>query len=593
MKLKGVAKYIIDLGVDENQTTFHRTVTRTINIMSLINIGVGLIANPVIYFSTGIKTVLLPSFGEDLLFVLVLYMNKRRWYDQAAFIMYVTHCASILYFGAKFGVNAHAEILTLYLLVAAYLVFKTNTFRIVAMLMSIMTFILLEMNFQNHYIPEWQISASNISFIRWMIYGSVATLGGSLMFFFIQRSAQQARLTEMEIASKTEKYLKAVQANELLLNAKELLLNEVTHEISNPAHIIVNTARKYEQRVDNISDISRVDISLEDLRRLVTAGSTIADQCTTILSWAQNEREGVQQITNDVVGVYSWATNLINLYQHKANERQIDLTLSINENTPEYIVTDRIKVNHIVTNLLINAIKFTFKDTKINITIFRLDSNLIIEVKDFGPGIPEEKQNKIFEAYYTSGESKAGIMSTGVGLALAKKLTHQLDGSLTLQSKIGVGTTFKVCLPLVIPSAIELKKHLSLANCKFNGQKILVVDDDKMCRLLCTLALKRFGCVSIEAKTPEEAIDIATKEAPDVILLDMNLSGEKAGNNIVKCLKENKLTANIPIIIVSAGSPEAVRECIDLGADAYLHKPFLDVELIHKLESFLPLMQIG
>lgn len=585
MRLKTITQKIIDFGVEGQPISFRKTIIRTINVMALINIGVGLVANFVIYVATDIRGVLIPSLGEDLLFVVVLCLNKRRAYDPAAFLMYVTHCLSVLYFGAKFGENSHAGILTLYLLVAAYLVFKTNAYRIVAMVMSVITIVLLELNYQHKYIPEWQITTSQVNLVRWTIYASVTTLGVTLMFFFIQRSVQQARLTEMEIASKTEKYLKAEKAT-------SMLLNEVTHEISNPAHIITQTVSNYIQRVDNIEGITRMDILLDDLWRLTTAGSVIADQCSTILTWARYEKEGERAINNETMDVHSWATDLIRLYEHKALQKNVTLILNINENTPQYIITDRIKVNHIVTNLIVNAIKFSFEKTDIYVNVRHSDSRLIISVKDNGPGIPEDKQNKIFEAFFTSGESSVGIMSTGVGLALAKKLVQQLNGTITLHSKEGKGAKFTVSIPLTIPTDEEIKSFINFSNFRFNGQKILVIEDSDFLRDITMRSVARFGCLPVGAASPEEAVIAAVKELPDVILLDFNLKNNFNTLDLINEFKSNSILNKTPIIVISSAEFEQIQRCFEAGVDAFLPKPFKDSQLKQKLATFIPLVQV-
>ncbi|MBC9909097.1 hybrid sensor histidine kinase/response regulator [Chitinophaga varians] len=591
MNLKTISKKIFvlsgkifDLGVEGEPISFHRTMTRTINIMSIINIGVGLVANLSIYLLTDIRTVLIPSLGEDLLFILVLYLNKRRLYDPAAFIMFITHCFSILYFGAKFGENSHAVTLTIYLIIAGYLVFKSNAFRVTGMAISIATFVVLQLNYQFHYIPTWQLSDSEITFIRWMIYASVMVLSGSLMYFFILRNAQEARLTEMEIASKTEKYLQAMEA-------KKRLLDEVTHEIANPAHILVSTVNKYIQRIENAPYINHTNISKDDLWTLVTAGRIISNQCSTILLWARNERGGEKQIDNKTMDIYTWATDIIRLYQHAASQRRIRLILNIAKNTPKYIVTDEFRVNHIVTNLITNAIKFSNEATDIDIFVRNEDENLIIEVSDHGPGISEERQRLLFEPYYTTGKTAVGIMSTGVGLALAKKYVHQINGAITLHSNVGIGTRFTVKIPLKTPSEIEINRFVNYSNYNFNGEKILVLDDDHLCRMANLSSLKKLGCKPIGAATPEEAIFIACSEEPVLILMDMELRPGINAIQVIEKLKSDKVTTKIPIVLVSSCDPGKVSEAFKAGADAYLPKPFDLIQLKEILASFIPLFQ--
>ncbi|MCL8537631.1 hybrid sensor histidine kinase/response regulator [Chryseobacterium gallinarum] len=580
-KIYVIKEKIADLGVEGQEISYRKVIIRTINLMVIINIAICLVANLMIYLLTDIRTVLIPSLSETFLFAFVLLLNRRHLYDQAAFIMYLTHCLSAVYFGSKFGKNADAGILILYLLVAAYLVFKTNTFRIVGMAISIVSFAMLELNYRFHYIPEWGLTTANISFIRWMIYGAVATLSGSLMYLFIQRSIQEARLTQMEIASKTEKYQMAERA-------KSTLLNEVTHEVSTPAHIIMQIVQKYISRVDKAEGIDRINISLDDLWVLETASNTIGDQCATVLAWAQSERIRERQISQDTFDLYTWASNLIRMYQGKARQRKLGLILNISEHTPRYIVTDRVRFNHIITNLIVNAIKFSHESTDIYVHVHHSDPNLVISVTDRGPGIPEERQAKIFEPYYTSGETVAQLESTGVGLALVKKLTELLKGTINLHSVEGEGSKFTVCIPLILPSDKELNSFIHFTDYKFDGQKVLLVDDDNFVRNASARWLSKNGCYSIEAKNAKEAIALAIQELPEVIVLDVRLP-DANGAEIIRRLKANKLTEEIPIIVVSGECDENVQKCFDAGAEAYLAKPFGGLQLKKLVATFIPL----
>jgi signal transduction histidine kinase len=243
--LKTITTDTINLGVNSEPVTFYKTVIRTINIMAVINIFLCVAAGVVIHFLSEVKGVLFPALLEAMLFAGVLLLNAKKFYSIGSAIMFITHCASFAYFGIKFGPLSHVGILWMYLVCAAYLIFKRNGLRISGMALATVCLILIEVNYHTGLFPSWNLSLSDIEVVRWCIYGCVGILGASLMYFFMRRNAQQARLNEMLIAQTTEQYQRAANRNLTFAQQQELFIRETAHEINNPAHAIMALASKY------------------------------------------------------------------------------------------------------------------------------------------------------------------------------------------------------------------------------------------------------------------------------------------------------------------------------------------------------------
>jgi signal transduction histidine kinase len=126
-----------------------------------------------------------------------------------------------------------------------------------------------------------------------------------------------------------------------------------------------------------------------------------------------------------------------------------NINTSISSNPPQIeIYCDRNKIEQVLTNLLTNAIKFSNAGSTVEVTLSANDTRVFIAVKDQGVGIPEEEKNKLFKPFTkTSAKATAGESSTGLGLAIAKKIVEAHHGEIGVESQLGAGTTFFVTLP--------------------------------------------------------------------------------------------------------------------------------------------------
>ncbi|MEP6470726.1 MAG: response regulator [Acidobacteriota bacterium] len=250
------------------------------------------------------------------------------------------------------------------------------------------------------------------------------------------------------------------------------------------------------------------------------------------------------------------------------------------------VTTDPERVMQIIANLVGNAMKFTERGS---ITVrfeLREPDSWAIVVSDTGIGIPQEEQSTIFEEF-RQGEAveHRGRGGTGLGLAIVKKLAAVLGGSVEIQSAAGEGSRFTVILPRDLPrdddaSATAAETTAWPVAAPQPGRSVLIVDDDEGVRRLFAYELESLGVRILEAADGRSAVEIATAERPDAILLDVLLPGLD-GWETLRLLKQRPETRNIPVVILSVVDNRTFG--LSLGAFDYMVKPVEVSDLVDSL----------
>ncbi len=293
-------------------------------------------------------------------------------------------------------------------------------------------------------------------------------------------------------------------------------------------------------------------------------------------------------------------------FDHLAREKEIRYRLHtlVSELSCRF---DPEKVEKIVCNLLSNAFKFTDKGGRITLSLavafdskeLRTDGfdevqrTIELTVKDSGKGISDAYIDKIFNRFFRSGDS-TDVPGTGIGLALVKELVKLHEGEIVVTSKPGLGSRFKVILPLWEPGSkspenspdiesqpaekiVESNPNAAERNC--SGLMLIVEDNPDVRLFICTHFEQSFRVM--EASDGTEGWEVAIKTLPDIVLCDV-LMPRTDGNELLKRLKNDARTSHIPVILLTAlGSKEHEMAGLLAGADDYITKPF-DISLLEK-----------
>jgi len=236
---------------------------------------------------------------------------------------------------------------------------------------------------------------------------------------------------------------------------------------------------------------------------------------------------------------------------------------------------DDVKLRQVVINLLSNAVRYTAHGE----VVLALDwhtQQLRIEVRDSGIGIAPEFIGSVFKPFNRGGQ--AGSKGAGLGLSIVRRLVDQMHGTLALESEPGRGTCFRIELP----SAITLAPSAGADDAALRGRRVLVVDDDPDIAQLLEVLLSDLGFDVRLLDDAEAALDGAMREAPDILLVDVELPG-MSGNAVVYQLRAQGYGGAIVTLSANA-STDARDASLRAGANYYLTKPL-------ELERFVATMR--
>jgi DNA-binding response OmpR family regulator/anti-sigma regulatory factor (Ser/Thr protein kinase) len=273
-----------------------------------------------------------------------------------------------------------------------------------------------------------------------------------------------------------------------------------------------------------------------------------------------------------------------------ATKKSIKFNIIRDTNTHIIINTDRGKVIQVLINLLGNAVKFTDKGG-VTFRIFSSDDKLNFEIIDTGIGITEEDRKLIFEEFrQIDGSTTRKYGGTGLGLTISRKITELLGGNLSVNSQLGKGSTFHFTVPLrqSVKLMPEVKSKVNVTTLiKNRTNPILVIDDDEEVRYTIGQYLISKGYEVIYAEDGESGISMAHEYQPFAITLDVMLPN-KDGWSVLKDLKEDSKTKDIPVILISILGDKNIG--YGLGAFEYFVKPISSEKL---LSAFLRLENLA
>jgi len=366
--------------------------------------------------------------------------------------------------------------------------------------------------------------------------------------------------------------------------AKSEFLANMSHEIRTPMNAIFGFCQLLQNLVTDPQQRSYLDT-------IIASSKTLLALINDILDLSKIEA-GQIKLNYEPVNIQYIITEIKNVFNQKAQEKGVDLILEIPDNINKLILFDEIRFRQILFNVVGNALKFTDKGyIKIKAEINELD--LLLEIADTGIGIATEQQDGIFEAFVQSeGQSTRKYGGTGLGLAITKRLTKMLGGTIHLNSKLGEGSVFSFIFPdikivqnpLIVEEKIEIDEDLN----QFRPAKILVVDDVQSNLYLMNAYFAGTKHELIFAADGREALRQAIIQRPDLIILDLWMP-DINGLEVSRVLKQNRVTKNIPIIILTASSRVQDETSMQLLCDGFLRKPVNPAQLVSHLKKILPL----
>ena len=412
-------------------------------------------------------------------------------------------------------------------------------------------------------------SVSNTSFDENYLKGYINTLVQSLNNAITYIEAQKQSIELKNINMQLE------ESNRL----KSDFLANVSHELRTPLNSIIGFSNILQKNKKGNLEPKQTD-QLEKINR---NGVNLLDLINNILDLSKIESGKMEvELRNiDIIGVVYNTLELL-MPQASNNAKKISFTNSLGSSVYKY-ETDEQKVKQVIVNIVSNGLKFIESGSgEISVTIFEDEGVLKIAIKDNGIGIEADKYDKIFEAFRQSdGSITRQFGGTGLGLTISKNMLELLGGYIDLNSTVGEGSTFTVCLP-IHKEYIGENNHNLLNEFKEKFQTInnissvLIIDDTKDVRDLLKDYLCDENYIVYTANDGFEGVQMAKELKPSLITLDIMMPGLD-GWEVLKRLKANDQTADIPVITISNVANK--NKSRYLGAIDSISKPISKEEL--------------
>ncbi len=419
---------------------------------------------------------------------------------------------------------------------------------------------------------------------------------------------------EQLVAKRTQELIDAKRIAEDANKAKSQFLANMSHELRSPLNSLLIIAEVLASNKKGNLDEEQV----EEAKIVLKSGRDLLALINDVLDLSKVEA-GKMSVNIETINLNSFSAEITSNFRHLSQQKGLELNVQ-NSSNLEFLSTDYQKLSQIIKNFISNAIKFTEKGS-VSIKIYSPEQNEIpnelmiseniiaFSVSDTGIGIAENKKESVFESFQ---QEEGGISrkygGTGLGLTISRRLAELLEGTITLSSKKGEGSTFTLFIPNTnhnsennkkkdslpeIPKIEPIAKVINSETFTFmKNRTVIIIDQDMRNLFAISKLISDSGAKAHKLATIEDAINLMDKDKflPDLFLIDCsNIDSLKIlGDRRVKkmnLLEKSELT---PIIATSTKtSAHEKQRCIDMGASAFITKPIEIKSLFKEISKLL------
>ena len=436
------------------------------------------------------------------------------------------------------------------------------------------------------------------NFVMVLLVGSIAVAAILLTILKLLRKARKAEAAAKKAANDTQelnaKLQIAAEKAESANHAKSTFLFNMSHDIRTPMNAIIGYADLASRHSDDPAKLKKY------MENIQVCGQNLLMLLNNVLDLAriENDKTEMEYSVSDVDKDFR---NCIAMFRNQADSKGQTLMVTTQLLHP-YIYADIPHLTEVCTNLVSNAVKYTGAGGTIRCDVTQKPGekeswcNMVITVADNGIGMSQEFQKHIFEPFErerTSTVSK--VEGSGIGMGIVKKLVGLMGGTVEVESRIGVGSTFTVTIPCRIASEdeIQAKRETGPSDQKsLFGVKILLAEDNDLNAEIAVELLQEEGCTVDRAKDGVECVDMLEKEANgtyQLILMDIQMpvmNGYDAAKKIRRMDDPQK--ADIPIIAMTANAfSEDKQAALDAGMNDHIAKPINMNVLVPTIQKYL------
>lgn len=398
---------------------------------------------------------------------------------------------------------------------------------------------------------------------------------------------------------------KPLIGNEMVIMFDEVIATAKLSEAENASlHNLPPEIRKLRNAVLELTDVlhrgsvTDAEETLDCLSRIHRSGTQVLEKINDVLDLSKIE-SGHTQVRSIPVKIDAVIRDVVQMHQGGALDKAIALDLQFCTDLPTMMHCDPQFLGQIISRLLHNAIRFTeHGSVTVRAECVSLSSQhcevgatptphrLLIHIDDTGIGMTDEQQEELFKAFAQTDTSPIGRLdATGLGVLICRRLVQAINGTLTVKSALGQGSTFTINLPVDCADLVDWTSCDVLSGRAHQSEQetpaseiqelppkpVLVVDDGEANRRLIELVLTRAGANVVCAENGQEAIELITERSFSLVFMDMQMP-VLDGMSATRQLRQSGCT--LPIVALTGNAKESDRErCLDAGCDDFLSKP--------------------
>ena len=363
---------------------------------------------------------------------------------------------------------------------------------------------------------------------------------------------------------------------------KTQFLANMSHELRTPLNSIIGFSRVILKGIDG----PLTDLQKADLTSIHNSGQHLLSLINNVLDIAKIEA-GKMELNLEETEIEPIIKSVMSTAKALVKDKPVELVQEVPEGLPKVWV-DPTRMRQIILNLVSNACKFT-DEGNVTLRTFADNDRLTIAITDTGIGIPDDKLESVFEEFtQVDATTTRKVGGTGLGLPISRHFVEMHKGKIWVESTLGYGATFSFYVPIKPPQEGEEKPQPPDKSASTEteppgqGQVVMAIDDDPNVVSLYQRFLEKQGYKVVGIHSSKDVIPKIKEHAPSAILLDV-LMPDKDGWGVLRELKENAYTKNIPVVICSIISDK--NRGFSLGAADYLTKPIVESELVNALRQ--------
>jgi PAS domain S-box-containing protein len=440
--------------------------------------------------------------------------------------------------------------------------------------------------FEKGYVTNYPLTIIDGKLTDVLFNGSVYKdeSGAVIGAVVVARDITDEKRTARELIKAKELAEEAKRKAENAVKSKQQFLSNMSHEIRTPMNAIIGFTRV----------VLKTELSAkqkEYLMAIKMSGDALIVLINDILDLAKVDA-GKMTFEQTPFKLSLSIGAMLHLFETKIQEKNLELDIEYDNSIPEVLVGDSVRLHQIILNLVSNAVKFT-NTGKITVNVKKqCEDNEIVTIEfavtDTGIGISEDKMDSIFENFQQASSGTSRLYGgTGLGLAIVKQLVESQGGTISVKSRIDIGSTFSFVLNFQKTKAeAVLEAEIIELDAEIKNIKVLVVEDMALNQLLMKTVLDDFGFESDITANGRIAVEKLRTKSYDIILMDLQMP-EMNGFEATEYIR-NTMNSNIPIIALTADVTTVdLAKCKAVGMNDYIAKPIDERLLYSKIVGFI------